>query len=260
MSQHELTAYQVWPNDGWAIVPAPKERAWMNATPGRFAYRCLPLTMANHAGWAVLCPASFTVIWDGRPEPEGSLRITFHDEGSKRFESSIRSHFGSGILTFSIPYLFRTPPGVGLAVRGLPNCPKFNAYPFDGIVETDWSSSTFTMNWKIQQPNIAVRWEPGECVCFLQPTDLSLIEKMTARIARLDSNPELAGKYERWSASRSGFINDPNRGGAWQKDYTRGRDIDDVAAAQHRTNVQVRGFERASDAGQAPGPGIAEAP
>jgi uncharacterized protein DUF6065 len=40
------------------IRPAPVEREWMEATSQRFAYRCLPLNIANAYGWEVLCNAS----------------------------------------------------------------------------------------------------------------------------------------------------------------------------------------------------------
>ena len=33
----------------------------MDATEGRFAYRCLPLVMANQFGWIVRCPLTFEV-------------------------------------------------------------------------------------------------------------------------------------------------------------------------------------------------------
>ena len=35
------------------IRPAPVERDWMEATGNRFAYRCLPLNIANAYGWEV---------------------------------------------------------------------------------------------------------------------------------------------------------------------------------------------------------------
>ncbi|MEA9787719.1 DUF6065 family protein [Xanthomonas campestris pv. raphani] len=39
------------------IRPAPHERAWMDATDQRYAYRCLPLAIANAHGWELLCQA-----------------------------------------------------------------------------------------------------------------------------------------------------------------------------------------------------------
>ena len=60
----ELTAYL---HPGWAplIRPAPATRAWMDATPESFAYRCLPLNIANAHGWEILCPCGFEAVWNG---------------------------------------------------------------------------------------------------------------------------------------------------------------------------------------------------
>src|SRR5690606_30494589 len=37
------------------VRPAPRERTWMDATDQRYAYRCLPLDIANAHGWELLC-------------------------------------------------------------------------------------------------------------------------------------------------------------------------------------------------------------
>lgn len=52
------------------------------------------------------------------------------------------SHFGAGVVTFTVPYLFRTPPSYNLHVRGPTNMPKDGIYPLEGIVETDWSQAS----------------------------------------------------------------------------------------------------------------------
>ena len=51
----KLTAYVV---DGHSvdIRPAPVERDWMDATDQRYAYRCLPLSIANAHGWKSSVP------------------------------------------------------------------------------------------------------------------------------------------------------------------------------------------------------------
>ena len=60
----ELTAYL---HPTWAplIRPAPATRAWMDATPESFAYRCLPLNIANAHGWEILSPCGFEAVWNG---------------------------------------------------------------------------------------------------------------------------------------------------------------------------------------------------
>src|SRR5882757_4419474 len=61
----KLTAYVL---DGHevAIRPAPVDREWMEATNERFAYRCLPLNIANAHGWEILCRSGFSAVWNGQ--------------------------------------------------------------------------------------------------------------------------------------------------------------------------------------------------
>lgn len=47
------------------LRPAPHERPWMDATDQRFAYRCLPLNIANAHGREILCPSGFVAVWNG---------------------------------------------------------------------------------------------------------------------------------------------------------------------------------------------------
>ena len=52
---------------GWEphIRPAEATRDWMDKTNESFAYRCLPLNIANAHGWEVLSPCDFTAFWRG---------------------------------------------------------------------------------------------------------------------------------------------------------------------------------------------------
>ena len=52
---------------GWEplIRPAEAVRDWMTATPDSFAYRCLPLNIANAHGWEILSPCTFEARWTG---------------------------------------------------------------------------------------------------------------------------------------------------------------------------------------------------
>jgi hypothetical protein len=129
----------------------------MHRTPQRFANRCLPMLIANQ-GWHILNTRKIAVTWDGGAAI-GSLRIDHADGNAVPF---VGSHFGSGILTWNIPYLFRTPPGFNLLVRGPANWPKDGIQALEGIVETDWADATFTMNWQMTRPHFTVIFEAGE--------------------------------------------------------------------------------------------------
>jgi uncharacterized protein DUF6065 len=133
------------------IRPAPVERDWMEATSQRFAYRCLPLNIANAYGWEVLCNASFLAMWTG-----GSGIDAIVIEPEPGTIAPAVSHFGHGILTFHLPCLFRTEPGAELMVQGPINRPKDGIAALSGIIETDWSPYSFTMNWIFTRPDTPV--------------------------------------------------------------------------------------------------------
>lgn len=212
-----LTAYQLY-DSKFTIEPASKQRDWM--TP--YVYRCLPMTIANQMGWVIRCPVDFTIEWDGG-DLQDAIKLTFAEKGS---ESWIKSHFGFGIVTFSIPYLFRTPPGYGLIVRGAPNEVKRGVMPLDGFVETDWAEYTFTMNWKITEPNRVIEVKTGEPICMLLPYQLALLEQITPEIKPIQNAPEIFTRFQQLAAERAVFTARPDRQpNEWQKDYFKGMQL-----------------------------------
>ena len=67
------------------------------------------------------------------------------------------------MITWNTPFLFRTrPAGSRLLICGAPNYFKTNAHPLTAIIESDWISMSFTMNWKLMIPGLPVRFEVGE--------------------------------------------------------------------------------------------------
>ncbi len=145
---------------------------------GPHAYHCLPMVVANQWGWQVLCPTDVLVTWDGTPEPAG-VRV----EVDPRYAPAITSRFGHGIVTFSPPWLFRTPTGWDLYVKGPGNRWKANCVPLEGVVETWWLPYTFTLNWKLVEPG-TVFFRAGESLAQLVP-----VPHGTFRDARPESVP-----------------------------------------------------------------------
>src|SRR5258707_14212173 len=108
----KLTAYVI---DGHTvdIRPAPVERDWMDNTEQRYAYRCLPLSIANSHGWEILCAAGFTAIWDGGRAME-AVKVTA--DGGR--PPPAVGHFRPGGPAFPRSSLFRTQPGFHLLPPG----------------------------------------------------------------------------------------------------------------------------------------------
>lgn len=236
-----LTAYLV--NDRPpAIRPGERKREWMERTRDRFAYRCLPLTIANQSGWDLLCPASFAAIWNGGD--------SIHDLYIKSDGQSpgALSHFGHGILTFEISVLFRTSPGHNLWVKGPPNLPKDGISPLEGIVETDWSSATFTMNWQLTRPQHRVDFTEGEPFCRILPYPRRYLDRFDPSWQAINDAPEVLERYEKWSRDRRRFNDDLKAGDSgahkagWQKDYHHGRDSHGDRFEEHQTKLRIRPF------------------
>ena len=245
VEEFKLIAYRVTSAPPAALVPAPSTRAWIEATGDRFARRCLPLMVANQAGWFLINSHTFRATWNGG-NGKDAIRLKY---SSGRPPYPALSHFGSGVLTFHIPYLFRTPPGYNLLARGPANWPKDGIFPLEGLIETDWATATFTMNWKMTAINRPVTFEAGEPFCMLVPQRRGDLERFRPEVVEIVDDPEAHRGYLEWTASRSQFLADLNEPGSeatkekWQKHYFRGLAPDGTAATGHQTKLQLREAE-----------------
>ena len=219
-SLHKLIAYQIYEDDFAPIRPAPRERKWMDDAHQKFPYRCLPLVVANQYGWEILSTHHVRASWDGTSKPEGLYVENLCGDGPLH----CYSHFGEGVLTFQIPFLFKTPDGWNLMVRSPTNSPKDGITALDGIIETDWAHSTFTMNWRFTRA-CTVEFAVGEPICLFFPIQRGVLERFRGEIRMLEGDREFENKFREWSASRDRFLAGLEKGKpemvaqGWQKDY-----------------------------------------
>lgn len=234
---------------GWRplIRPAPVRRDWMDGTPESFAYRCLPLNIANAHGWELLNPCAFDACWNGQADT-GAITIRPHAAGPDM--SLATSLFGQGIVTFHIPGIFRTPPGWNLWIGGSPNRPKDGIHPLTGVVETDWSPFTFTMNWRFTRPHHWIHFEVGEPICFFFPVQRGLLDDIKPVMAPIEAEPDLLDRFQQWSKGRDRFVlrmadqPPPASADKWQKHYYRGVDMSEQQQiADHRTRLRLKPFD-----------------
>ncbi|HEY5985393.1 MAG TPA: DUF6065 family protein [Streptosporangiaceae bacterium] len=244
MTERVFAAYTLHDDPGLRLEAAPPTRAWMADTPAGFANRCLPLLMANQAGWLVRNEATVEVRWNGG-DARSSLSVQYdHDPPAY----AALSHFGCGVVTWNLPWIFRTPSGYDLLVRGPANWPKDGATPLEGLVETDWPPASFTMNWKLTRPGHAVTFADGEPICMLVPQRRTELETFTPRLCTRDDDPALCNDHDTWAAARGAFLrelDDPDSAASargWQKDYFQGRRGDGSRAPQHRTRLHLAQF------------------
>jgi hypothetical protein len=250
-----LIAYHESGGADLPLVPASRRRDWLDDG-ARHGRRCLPLTMANEAGWFVLNNRAFTAVWGGENQPN-SLSVEYDDDPPPRFRA--HTHFGFGVLSIMVPYLFRTPTGYNLLVRGPANWPKDGIWPLEGLVETDWAVQTFTMNWKLTRADSPVRFEAGEPVCMLVPQRRAELEDFTPELRDFDSEPEVRAANAQFAAGRHeslvrSFIAEhvpevSHRG--YEKHYMQGKAPDGTPAPEHQKKLRLREFEPAERPGAA---------
>lgn len=233
------------------LRPGRAERDWMDATDERFAYRCLPLTVANAMGWELIVPARLTARWNGGDELE-DLGVEVDDPAWGEGRLAL-SHFGHGVLTFNTGYVFRTEPGIGIWARGAPNWVKHGIQALDGLVETDWLHFTFTMNWRFTAPG-EVSFEAGEPFCFITPFAYRSLDEYRPEIREISKDPALADGFEDWKDRRLDFnerLRQEEEGAVrqkWQKWYFRGETpTGDRPNPKHLSKVRLHPPRRAGE-------------
>ncbi len=239
-----IRVYPFFEPEEWPIEPAPPRRQWMDELPQKLGYKCLPMAIANRYGWIIRCPVSFTCVWGGGDGP-ADLRITFK-ERAERFKHEIAAHFPSGVLTFNLPFLFETPEGIGLIIRGATNFFKFNCAPLDGVSETDWSPYNFSMNWKVIKPDIPVEFEKGDPICMVTPVDMNLLEQCEPVLVPKASNPALMEQTKAFHMHRIEKRKNRDPGELKYKedwDYMHGRYPDGREHPCHRSKLILKPLE-----------------
>jgi hypothetical protein len=209
------------------------------------------MLIANQSGWELRNPCGFTATWIGEGGVDVMIALDKRDAG----QLLPASHFGNGILTWHLPILFRTPPGYNLLVRGPANYPKDAVSPLEGIVETDWASASFSMNWKFTRKMMPVRFEVDEPICMVVPQRRADLEEFAPELRRIESDEDLQRKYESFLRSRDeeGRVRAEAKVVAgervdWQGDYTRGRHRDGEAGTpDHQTRRHLRPFVQQYD-------------
>ncbi|HVO87979.1 MAG TPA: DUF6065 family protein [Casimicrobiaceae bacterium] len=237
----KLICYALDP-DAPQIRPSPATRPWMDAIRDNHAYRCLPLNIANGHGWEILAPFGFSATWSGNSEPR-ALVLRSDDDGATPPVHRVSSHFGYGIITFHLQYLFRTEAGWDLVASGPWNRPKDGVSPLTGVIETDWLPYPFTMNWQMTRPG-RVRFERGEPICFIFPSERGKLEATEPEIVAVQDHPDVDAKLREWQARRADLMRELAQSprelkDAWLRYYFVGQMPDGTAIPEHRTRLKL---------------------
>jgi len=134
-------------------------------------YNCLPLVIGNQYGFEIVSAFDFNILWNGgdyRYDTNVSQVLTEENKENVIVQSA-SSHFGHGIVSINTDIVFRTPPSVNLIVTGPINTVLPGITPLTGIVESDNIRTTFTINLKVNQPNVLIHIPKGTPLATLIP-------------------------------------------------------------------------------------------
>jgi hypothetical protein len=232
------------------IHPSRNRREWMDREP--YSYRCLPLSIANAHGWEVRCPVTCQAEWNGGSKAD-DVQVTFED-GENRFSGTVKSHFGSGILTFKTGFIISTCPGYDLWVTGPANEFKDGIQALSAVIETYWMPFTFTMNWKFTRANLKVKFEKGEPFCFFFPIEHGLLKRFNPTFKKIGEDPDLEKQYKIGRGKRSflgAFKNVKGkelhekdlRSLSWQGWYMRGEMPGGNEVVDHDKRIELKPFK-----------------
>jgi hypothetical protein len=133
-------------------------------------YKCLPLAIGNMQGFVFSLPYTVTVLWNGGNHIN-DIQIEYHEDNvySDVNFAHLSSEFGNGILTIHYPLSLKTPPGINLMTISPPNFPLPGLSPMTGVVESDNIRFTFTLNIKMDFPNLKIKILPNTPLVGLIP-------------------------------------------------------------------------------------------
>ena len=219
-------------NPLFEVSPLKVKRTWMSESKNQFAYRCLPLNIANQYGWAVLSPCNFTISWQSGTD---SGDISIEIDGPPEMQRKIMSYFGESIFTLHPDFLIRTPKGYSTYIRGIPNGQKAGIVPLDAIVETDWLPFPFTYNFKLTHPG-KYCFKKGEPLFSFFPVQRSTVEKFDIREASIKEDTELFQGFESYRDYRKQQEN-----GNYSNFYRKGETPDgSVDIENHTTKLRFK--------------------
>jgi len=150
------------------IIEKPlKTRDWFSS----HFYKCLPLSIANQYGFIIKSQYDIDFLWNGGENLEDTSFYIEEGEQNKNYYKypEIKSWFGHGIITITLPFTLRTPPSINLMTINPPNYILPNITVMSGVVESDNLRRDFTINLKIQIPNIRVRIPAGTPLAGIIP-------------------------------------------------------------------------------------------
>ena len=127
------------------------KRLWMDETPNKHAYQCMPLSLANSLGWGISFPEDISFIWDGICDTTADhVKVI---SGNKYCFTSR----GNATISFNTYLTVVTEESVTTLVMPVPNEFNENAQCFTNLISTSFFKSSIPIAWRITKPNVEIK-------------------------------------------------------------------------------------------------------
>ena len=177
-----IDAYRINP-DAATISPLSVTRDWMEETPGRQAYHCFPMSLANQLGWGVSFKKdiSFILHNDFDNISYGNMEVISGQE----YVSTDRQN---GVLAFKTGLALRTNKDCSLLVYQPPNVFISGCDFVSVILSTSFIKDEFQPGLRVNSFNKKITIKAGTPIAAILPIDLSKLNQSEVKIRDLDFN------------------------------------------------------------------------
>lgn len=152
------------------------KRDWMDDTPEKHAYHCMPVSLANTLGWGISFPEDISFIWNGVCDTTDS-----HVKIIKGKDYCFTSR-GNATISFNTHLTIRTDEDVTTLVMPVPN--QFNdaAQCFTNLISTSFFKSPIPVAWRITKPNVEINIPAGTPVAAVIPLSINTVQDFEMKI------------------------------------------------------------------------------
>lgn len=154
------------------------KRDWMDDTPNKHAYQCMPVSLANTLGWGISFPKDISFIWDGICDTSDShVKIL----SGHRYCSPNR---GNATISFNTYLTVKTDDNTTTLIMPVPNDFNENFQCFTNLLSTSFYRSSIPIAWRILKPNVEITIPAGTPVATIIPISLNSIQNFEVEIKK----------------------------------------------------------------------------
>lgn len=210
------------------IEQLPMHRDWMDATFGRHAYQCFPVSLSNRLGWGVSFPEDITFIWDGvNDSTPGHVKVLSG-------EKYAHPNRGNRTISFYTDLTFMQDGGDNLTLLTFPVPNQFirGAQCMSTLISTSVLLSEVPIAWMITEPNIEITIPAGTPVAAILP--ISLMDVQDYELEIRDGRPPYEdSEWQQRMRDRGAASQEMNSKGEWTHFYRDAIDHNGSPFGQH---------------------------